>query len=64
VITGEFREWRGCSIPLEGKRVQDVAENLHREIIDLELEVAFQRREYDETQLWDTELMTATRFAN
>jgi len=54
VITEEFREWRGRAIPLEGKQIQDVAEALHREIIDVEVEVSFQRREYEETQSWDT----------
>jgi len=54
VITEEFREWRGRAIPLEGKQIQDVAEALHREIIDVEVEVSFQRRGYEETQSWDT----------
>jgi len=35
VITEEFREWHGRAIPLEGKQIQDVAEDLHREIIDV-----------------------------
>ena len=54
VITEEFREWRGRAIPLEGKQIQDIAEDLHREIIDVEVEVEFKRRVYKETQSWDT----------
>ena len=36
--------------PAGGKQVQDVAEALYREIIDVEVEVAFQRRAREETQ--------------
>ena len=54
VITEEFREWRGRAIPLEGEQIQDIAEDLHREIIDVEVEAEFQRRVYEETQSWDT----------
>jgi len=54
VITEEFREWRGRAIPLEGKQIRDVVDNLHREIIDVEIEVEFQRRMYEGTQSFDT----------
>ena len=54
VITEEFREWRGRAIPLEGKQIQDVAEDLHREIIDVEIEAEFQRRLYEGTRSLDT----------
>ena len=54
VITDEFREWRGRAIPLEGKQIRDVVDDLHREIIDVEVEVAFQRRVYEGTQSVDT----------
>jgi putative transposase len=55
VITDELREWRGRAIPLEGKKIQDVVDDLHRQYIDVEVEVSFQRREYAGTQSWDTE---------
>jgi len=54
VITDECREWRGRAIPLEGKQIRDVVDNLHREIIDVEVEVEFQRRVYEGTQSFDT----------
>ena len=54
VITEEFREWRGRAIPLEGKQIQDIAEDLHREIIDVEIEAEFQRRLYEGTRSLDT----------
>jgi IS4 transposase len=34
------------AIPLEGKKVQNVVDDLHRRYIDVEVEVLFQRREY------------------
>ena len=54
MITDELREWRGRAIPLEGKKIQDVADDLHRQYIDVEVEVSFQRREYAGTESWDT----------
>jgi IS4 transposase len=54
VITDELREWRGRAIPLEGKKIQDVADDLHRQYIDVEVEVSFQRREYAGTQSYDS----------
>jgi len=53
-ITGELREWRGDAIPLEGEKINDVVDELHRQYIDVEVEVEFQRREYAGTQSWDT----------
>ena len=40
-ITEELREWPGRAIPLEGKRIFDVAGELYREHIDVEVEVTF-----------------------
>ncbi len=45
VITAELREWRSRAIPLEGEQIQDVAEDLHRQYIDVR---------YEKTQLWYT----------
>ena len=54
VITEELREWRGRAIRLEDKKVYDVVDDLKREYINVEVEVSFQRREYEGTQSWDT----------
>jgi len=54
VVTDELREWRGRAIPLEGKQIHDVVDDLHREYIDVEVEVAFDRRPYAGTQSRDT----------
>jgi len=54
VITDELREWRGRAIPLEGKQIQNVADELHRQYIDVEVEVEFQRGPYEGTRSWDT----------
>jgi IS4 transposase len=53
-ITAELREWRGDAIPLEGEKIQDVMDDLHRKYIDVEVEATFQRREYAGTQSWDS----------
>jgi len=54
VITEELREWCGDAIPLEGKQIFDVVEDLHRKYIDVEVEVDFDRREYAGEQTRDT----------
>jgi IS4 transposase len=46
VITDKLREWRGRAIPLNGKKIQDVTDDLRRQYIDVEVEVSFQRREH------------------
>ncbi|MFC6764654.1 IS4 family transposase [Natrinema soli] len=48
-ITDEFREWRGNAISLEGKQVQEILDDLHRDVIDVEGEVEFKRRVYNGT---------------
>lgn len=45
-IVAELREWRGRAIPLEGRQVFEVAEDLHRTYVDVEVEVAFRRGSY------------------
>ena len=40
------RQWRGRSIELVGKRLKEVAGRLKRDILDVEVEVAFKRRVY------------------
>ena len=53
VVTEELREWRGRAIPLKGEQIHDVVDDLHREYIDVEVEVAFDRRPYGGTQSRD-----------
>ena len=53
-ITEELQEWPGRAIPLEGKGIFDVAGDLYRKHIDVEVEVEFQRRPYGGTQTWDS----------
>lgn len=48
-ITGEFRKWRGNAISLEGKQVQEILDDLHRDVIDVKGEVEFKRRVYNGT---------------
>ena len=43
---GSHRPHRGRAIELEGKRWPEVAPRLHREVLDAEVELSFQRRAY------------------
>jgi len=45
-ITTALRQWRGRSVPLVGERLRNVIARLKREVLDVEVEVAFRRREY------------------
>lgn len=45
-ITATLRQWRGRSVLLVGERLRDVIERLRREVLDVEVEVAFRRRVY------------------
>jgi putative transposase len=53
-VTEELQEWRGRAIPLEGKRIYDVVEDLYRQHIDVEVEVNFQRRAYKGKRSWSS----------
>lgn len=44
------RRWRGRAVALEGQRLADVAGQLKRTVLDVEVEVAFKRRAYDGQQ--------------
>lgn len=46
VIVAAHRSWRGRSVQVVGKRLQDVLPLLQRDILDIEVEVAFKRRSY------------------
>jgi putative transposase len=54
VITEELREWRGRAIPLEGKQIHDVVDDLSRKYIDVEVEAEFKRGQYERTRSLDT----------
>jgi IS4 transposase len=49
-IVDELREWRGNAISLEGEKVQDILDDLHRDVIDAKSEVEFKRRVYNGTR--------------
>ena len=49
-IVAIHRQWRGRAIDLEGKRLKEVASRLQRDVLDVEVEVAFQRRVYADTR--------------
>lgn len=49
-ITAKLREWRGDAISLEGEQVQDILDDLHRDVIDVDGEVEFKRRIYNGTR--------------
>lgn len=46
-IVEESRDWRGNTISLTGKQLHDVLDDLHREVIDVRIEVSFRRRVYN-----------------
>lgn len=46
VICKVHRTWRGNAVPLEGESLKDVLGKLKREVLDVEVELRFQRREY------------------
>ena len=45
-VVAVHRQWRGRAIELEGKRRKEVAGRLQRDVLDVEVDVAFQRRVY------------------
>ena len=42
------------AIPLEGEEVFEIAEDLHRKYVDVEVQVEFRRGPYAGTRSWDT----------
>ena len=46
-IVAVHRRWRGRAVALEGKRLKEIAGQLSREELDVEVEVAFKRRVYN-----------------
>ena len=49
-IVATHRQWRGRAIELGGKRLEEVAARLQRDVLEVEVEVAFQRRVYAGTR--------------
>jgi IS4 transposase len=43
-IVEELRTWRGNSIPLEGESLQDVLDDLQRQVIDVHITLSFDRK--------------------
>jgi len=54
LITASPRTLRGNSIDIEGSQVFDIVGDLHRQYIDVDVVVEFDRREYDDQQSTDT----------
>jgi len=46
MIVSTNRRWRGRSVPLVGEHLQDVLHRLHRQELDVNVEVSFKRRAY------------------
>ena len=49
-IVATYRQWRGRAIELPGKRLKEVASRLKRDVLDVEVQVAFRRRVYAGTR--------------
>ena len=47
VIVEELRDWRGNAISLTDKKLHDVLDDLHRNVIDVRAEVSFRYRSYN-----------------
>lgn len=47
LIVEELRSWRGNAISLTGEKLHDVLDDLHRDVIDVRVEVSFRRRAYN-----------------
>ena len=45
-IVAQYRKWRGQSIRVVGRKLQDVLARLKRQVLDVEIEVGFERRAY------------------
>ena len=49
-IVATHHQWRGRAIELPGKRLKEVASRLKRDVLDVEVQVAFRRRVYAGTR--------------
>ena len=54
VVVAQNRQWRGQSKPVVGKRLRNALEGLQREVLDVMVEVAFERRWYRGYRRQDT----------
>ena len=55
LIIESYRTHRGRSIDVRGKQLQDVLKNLKRQVLDVEVEVTFNRRAYRGKEKKDSE---------
>jgi IS4 transposase len=55
VIVGLNRKHRGRAVPVVGEKLRDVVDRLQREVLDVMVEVRFQRRVYRGKRSYDTE---------
>lgn len=46
-IVGQHRKWRGASVAVVGQRLQAVLDRLKRDVIDLQVDLRFQKRAYN-----------------
>jgi IS4 transposase len=53
LIVGVNRRWRGRSMDIVGKRLNEVLPRLKRQVLDVEVEVDFKRRKYNGKQRKD-----------
>lgn len=51
-IVGAHRRWRGRAVELAGRRLDEVADRLKREILDVEVQVEFRRRSTPVAGAW------------
>lgn len=54
VVVAQNRQWRGQSRPVVGKRLRDAVDGLQREVLDVMVEVTFDRRAYRGCRRRDT----------
>ncbi len=54
VVVAQNRQWRGQSRPVVGKRLRDALDGLQREVLDVMVEVVFDRRVYRGCRRQDT----------
>ena len=50
MIVEELRGWRGAAISLTDRKLHDVLDDLHRDVIDVRVEVSFKRRRYQRSR--------------
>ena len=64
LITAANRKWRGRTVSVVGRRLQDVLGDLQRQVLDVEVEVSFKRRTYRGKQSTGTSLFRLVAIRN